>query len=114
MSDTNDPPPAIDWASKSNEEILADVGALVATVVDGAHWTDRGPVRITATARNADALWRALGLRRTRSGQWTIDGRRYRTKRLALDSMHDRLVRRLVLRARGRIDAADIRGTIVV
>lgn len=76
--------------------------------------TDRGPVRVTATAENADALWRALGLRRTRSGQWSIDGRRYRSRRLALDSLHDRLARRMVLYARGRIEAVDIRGTFLV
>lgn len=31
-------------------------------------------------------------LRRTKGGMWTIDGRRYRTKRLAMDSAHERIM----------------------
>lgn len=104
-------PPAIDWANKSADEILADVQALVELAVSE---SPSPTVRITATPENADALWRALGLRRTRAGQWTIDGRRYQSKRLALDSMHDRLAQRLVMRVRGRIDTVEIKGTVVV
>ncbi len=70
-----------------------------------------------------DALAFALSapdrLRRTRAGRWSIDGRIYRTKRLALDSVRERLMAPTLL-ARGRrfvltgeIERMEIKGVIV-
>lgn len=104
-----DTPRPVEWSTKTSTEILAAVQAMLEAVAD-AH-----PARVVvqASTENADALWRALGLRRTRGGQWCIDGRRYRTKRLAIDSLRDRLARRLVFRGRGSVERVEIKGVVI-
>lgn len=99
----------VEWSTKTSTEILADAQALLEAAME----THPARVVVQASTENADALWRALGLRRTRGGQWTIDGRRYRTKRLAIGSMRDRLARRLVFRGRGSVERVEIKGVVI-
>lgn len=114
------PPPAIDWASKSADEILADVGALVDSInrAQAAYLADvPHPVHPTERARMVSALY---GIRRTRSGLWTVAGRRYRTRRLAVEAVTDwcaTAMTRAAVRYRefaGCINGVEIRGSIVV
>jgi hypothetical protein len=79
------PPPAIDWAGKSAGEIIADVEALLATIGSAqVPYVPPTPHPVTPTQR---AAW--FGIRRTRSGLWTVGGRRYRTRRLAIEAVTD-------------------------
>lgn len=77
----------------TNDEILAQVERLVTRVKDYA-----GPpaTHVMVPARALPVLEQALDapnrIRRTRVGRWVLDGRTYRTRRLALASAHDRFM----------------------
>ena len=78
---------AIDWASKTNDEILADVLGLLSEInsAQAAYVPDSlAPVSKAERARMV-AAWH--GIRRTRGGMWTVAGRRYRTRALAVEAV---------------------------
>lgn len=82
---------------RTNDEILADVQALVAGLAEcNPNGSTSGATVLVPRGPLADALHDVLDapsrLRRTRAGRWSIDGRTYRTRALALASAQARFM----------------------
>jgi len=83
------------WDTMTPEEIVEDIRAVASVIPDEARTVETVVLLSTETAISDAAIAMAeapLRLRRTRVGRWVIDGRTYRTKRLALASVHARIV----------------------
>lgn len=112
---------------RTNDELLADVLALTTSLAEcNPEGSTSGTTVLIPRGPLHDQLRDVLDapsrLRRTRAGRWVIDGRTYRTKRLALTSAQDRFMaplwprllasgRRFVLA--GKIDRVEIKGVLV-